>query len=275
MEPDVEDRTKDVGVTVAVAQVSSARSPQANLTVATARVAEAKSSGARVVVFPEYFMSWGSGRHGLSEMAAVAESLDSQFVEGLCQLARDEAVWLASGVVESGDHTKPFNTSILINSDGDIVISYRKTHLFDAFDHHESATFAAGNELSHPVATPFGVAGVFVCYELRFPEVARRLALAGAQVLVVPSAWVAGPGKSMQWESLLRARAIENGCYVIAAGQSGNEFSGGSIVVDPTGEVLAHAGTDERLIVATIDVDRVRAVRRRINFPGGRRPDLY
>lgn len=262
---------------VAVAQVTSVRAPEENLHKATTMAEEARKVHAEMLVFPEYFMSWGDGSHDRESMRAVAQALDGPFVRGLASLARRVDLWIVGGVIESGpgENSPPFNTTVVLDRQGVLRASYRKSHLFDAFDHRESETFSRGDRLFQPMDTPAGSTGIFVCYELRFPEVARSQAEAGATVLIVPSGWVRGPLKDMHWETLVRCRAIENGIYLIGAAQVGNEFSGQSLIVDPMGVTLAQGGETEGVIFARIDSRRVQEVRSLVPSLAQRRPDLY
>ena len=264
-------------IVVALAQVASEREPERNLDKARDFIQTARARGAQMVIFPEYFMSWGRGRHDRASMSDISQPLSGGFVTGLSELAKQHEIWLVAGMIESpsteGDG--PFNTSVAIAPDGLIATVYRKTHLFDAFDHHESEIFSSGSEPASLFKTPLGPAGLFVCYELRFPEVARSLTLAGAEILIVPSAWVNGPLKEMQWETLLRTRAIENCCYVLAPAQTGNEYTGRSMIVDPLGVVAASAGYEETLVVAEIDRKRIEAARNAVHPLTNRRPELY
>ena len=179
---------------------------------------------------------------------------------------------------ESGDctaHFKQRHTIVLIGRDGELLQSYRKTHLYDAFSSKESSSIAAGDRLMEPVATEFGKIGLFVCYELRFPEIARALTLKGADILIVPAGWYAGPMKEEHWITLLKARAIENTVFICSSNQTGNAFSGRSLIVDPMGAVLADAGEEEGLHIREIDVSRIGKVREKLPSVTGRREGLY
>jgi predicted amidohydrolase len=170
---------------------------------------------------------------------------------------------------------RPFNTTVVIDAAGSLVRSYRKSHLYDAFSYKESDTIAPGDRLFDPIVTPFGDTGLFVCYELRFPEVARNEALKGATILFVPSAWVMGPLKLMHWRTLIMARAIENGCYVVAAAQCGNGYAGHSLMLDPMGEEIVEGGDDEVVLTGEVNPERVDQVRNTVPSLKNRRPELY
>lgn len=262
---------------LAIAQVQSNPAPERNLEKAKTAVSEAERRAAAMVVFPEYFMSWRRGGHEAGELDLIAEPLDGPFVDRLSALARVASMWIVAGVIESPCESgaRPFNTTLLLDGQGTLAGAYRKTHLFDAYSYRESDSFGRGDQLFQPIDTPIGRTGLLVCYDLRFPEVARQQALAGATSLLIPSAWVAGPTKDMQWSTLLQARAIENGCYVIAAAQVGNEYAGQSMIVDPTGVIVAQAANDECIIVGEIDPHRVENAREVVPALANRRPDLY
>jgi predicted amidohydrolase len=144
---------------------------------------------------------------------------------------------------------------------GGLVASYRKIHLYDSFGYQESDRLSAGPV--EPVLVEVGgvSVGLMTCYDLRFPELARELVRLGAELLVVPSAWVAGPRKVEHWQTLVSARAIENTVYVAAVGQPGPRYTGHSLVVDPAGRELARVGDGEHLLSAPVDTDEVARTR--------------
>ncbi|MEI3180657.1 MAG: nitrilase-related carbon-nitrogen hydrolase [Lachnospiraceae bacterium] len=158
---------------------------------------------------------------------------------------------------------------------GRLWSTYRKTHLYDAFGYKESDDNKPGDQFFEPIDTPFGKIGLFVCYEVRFPEVARYQRSKGADIIMMPTAWVPGPLKSPQFRTLITARAIENTVYMVACDQVGANAMGESVVVDPMGVVVASAGEVETLICAEIDTDRVEKVRAKLPAYKDRRPELY
>lgn len=210
------------------------------------------------MVLPEaYARDFGSPGSDISEFA---EALDGPFVSALVEAAGDRTV--VAGMFErSDDDKRPFNTVVVVNANG-IVASYRKIHLYDSFGYQESLALSAGATDQH---VAFDVAGVRVavmtCYDLRFPELARRYA-GDADLLVVPAAWVAGPRKVHHWRTLLTARAIENLCYVAGAAQAGPRYCGTSLLIDPRGDVLAEAGADATTLMAEVDPAVVAETRR-------------
>jgi len=216
------------------------------------------ADGADLVVLPEAFAR-DFGELG-SDLTPYAEALDGPFASALGDLAAEQDIAVLGGMFErSGDAGRPYNTLVL--ADGSRRTTYRKIHLYDSFGYRESDTLAAG--ATEPVVARVGDfrVGLMTCYDLRFPELARALSSEGVDVLVVPAAWVAGPGKVMHWQTLLRARAIENVCWVVAAAQPGPRYSGHSMVVSPIGEVVVEAGEGEEVLAATLDLDAVRQAR--------------
>jgi predicted amidohydrolase len=224
-------------------------------------VAATLGSGTDLVVLPEAFAR-DFGEPG-SDLALYAEPLDGPFANHLRRLAgATRSTWLA-GMFEAGpDPDRPLNTLVLADGDDDSEVVYRKIHLYDSFGYQESRTISAGRV--EPVCTDvrgFPV-GLMTCYDLRFPELARTLAIAGAEALVVPAAWVAGARKVEHWRTLLRARAIENTVWVVGVGQPGPRYSGHSIVVSPEGDVVVEAGEEATVLDAVLDRESVAAARR-------------
>jgi predicted amidohydrolase len=265
---------------VALVQLDATGDIDANIERATALASEAAAGGARLVVLPEYLHFRG----GDDGFRASARPIPGPFTDAFAHVARRHDVWILAGSVAetSGDPARPYNTSTLIAPDGSIAATYRKIHLFDiAVDDGpvdtESARVSPGNEAV--VAEVDGVKiGLSVCYDLRFPELYRTLALAGAEVITVPSNFTERTGRD-HWEVLLRARAIENGAWVLAPGQSGGPPGqpayGRSMIIDPWGTVVAQAPDGVGIIRADVETDRVAAVRRQIPSLANRRPSAY
>ncbi len=159
----------------------------------------------------------------------------------------------------SADPDRPFNTLVVR---GAAQADYRKIHLYDSFGYRESDRLSAGPIGESLVEVAGFTVGLMTCYDLRFPELARALVTAGAEVLVVPAAWVAGPRKVDHWRTLVRARAIENTVYVVAAAQPAPRYSGHSLVVDPLGDVLAEAGDDPEVLTAVLRREALEEARR-------------
>lgn len=189
-----------------------------------------------LVVLPEAFAR-DFGAPG-SDVAPFAEPLDGPFVTRLAEVAAAQRTTIVAGMFETGDDPqRPFNTLVVVDRSG-LRASYRKIHLYDSFGYRESDRLSAGAR--EPVVVEVGgwSVGLMTCYDLRFPELARALVDRGAEVLLVPSAWVAGDRKPEHWRTLVRARAIENTVYVAAVGQPGPRYTGLSTVVAPDGDVL-------------------------------------
>ena len=205
-------------------------------------------------------------------LGPAAQQLDGPFVAALAAHARGMRATIVAGMFEeSADAARPYNTVVAVGPDGDVQAVYRKVHLYDSFGYRESDRLSPGEP--SPVAVKVGdfVVGLMTCYDLRFPEHSRLLVDAGADAFVVPAAWVRGPLKEDHWETLLRARAIENTAYVVAAAQTGAAYTGSSMIVDPMGVAVARMGDETGLISADLSPDRVREVRERTPSLSNRR----
>ncbi len=238
---------------VTLVQEPSSLDPAAN----RARLAELTPEDSDLVVFPEAFMR-DFGEPG-SDLSEHAESLDGSFVSAVEAVAKDRATTVVAGMFErSAEPARPANTLV---ARGAAAATYRKIHLYDSFGYRESDRVLAG--VLEPVTLEVGglVVGLMTCYDLRFPELARALVSAGAEVLVVPAAWVAGPRKVDHWTTLLRARAIENTAYVVGVGQPGPRYTGHSLAVGPLGDVLCEAGEDPEVLTVTLSRDELDAAR--------------
>ncbi|MBC7292090.1 MAG: hydrolase, partial [Actinotalea sp.] len=229
---------------VHAAALASGRDTGANRAQAAAAVEAAAADGAALVVLPEYTAAFDP--RGVPP--ELAEPLDGPFVTALQEVSARTGITVVAGTCVPGHRADRAQNAVVVLQGGRLVGDYRKVHLYDAFGHRESERLEAGD----PAAPPVVVAveglhlGVMTCYDLRFPEAARRLVDAGADVVVVPAAWAWGEHKADHWLTLLRARAIENTTYVVAAAQQGHGVTGASLVIDPAGVVLAEAGAPER-----------------------------
>ncbi|GAB4010693.1 carbon-nitrogen hydrolase family protein [Nocardioides ultimimeridianus] len=217
-------------------------------------------SDADLVVFPEAFAR-DFGAPG-SDVSAYAEPTDGPFAAALAAAAGDATTAVAGMFEISADPDRPFNT-LLVR--GTVASAYRKIHLYDSFGNRESDRLTAGPTAPTLVEVNGWQIGLMTCYDLRFPELARALVDRGAEVLVLPAAWVAGPGKIDHWRTLLTARAIENTVYVAAAGQPAPRYCGTSLVIDPLGRVLAEAGPEEETVIRADADAQVLAEARRTN----------
>ena len=234
----------------------------------------AREAGVDLLVFPEAMMTRFDG--SVERFCAQAQDVDGPFARLVDAVAAAEQLWVVYTMNEKNpDGGLPFNTAIVADSSGAQRARYRKVHLFDAQGHCESERMSAGDELMQPVDTPFGTLGLAICYDLRFPEVARAAALASAQLMLYPAAWVDGPGKVAQWETLLAARAIENGMFVAGVSSCDEGRIGNSRVYAPDGTLLAAGGPDEQLVTCEIDLDEIARVRSATPSLAHRRVDCY
>ena len=237
-------------------------------------MARAKERGVDLLVFPECLMT--RYEEELGAFLAAAQPLDGPFTQAVDALAAKHGLWVAYTLNEAGpDANHPYNTLVLTDDTGTQVGFYRKTHLFDTDFTRESDRMAAGNALFQPVDTPFGYVGMAICYDLRFPEVARCAALQGADLMLYPAAWVDGKLKAEQWRTLLMARAIENEMFVAGVSRADTGRIGQSCIVDPRGVIIAQGGPDEELVVGRIDTSLIDRVRKGMPVFSHRRPELY
>ena len=163
----------------------------------------------------------------------------------------------------------------MISPAGKVSATYRKLHLYNALGFKESAKLVPGKSIVRPARTRACSVGLLICYDLRFPELSRILTVKGADVLVAPSAWVAGEMKEEHWQTMVKARAIENGSYVVAPAQVGNIYCGRSMAVDPFGVVLVDMGQQEGVEAVDIDRSRVQKIRKSLPLLKNRRTDVY
>lgn len=254
---------------VAVAQLAASTDKPANLATVERLLTEMRGLRSfheddppRLVAFPEATMR----EYGPPDvpLAPDAEPLDGPFVDGLAKLARYHGVPVLAGMFERAEGgERAYNTLVVVDANGDLASTYRKVHLYDAFSFRESDQLVAGDD-EPPVLDdllPDLRVGLLTCYDLRFPEIARSLVDRGAQVLLAPAAWVRGPLKEMHWQTLVRARAIENTAYVVAPAQCGRSYAGNSMAVDPQGITVASLGEQEGVVTAELDRQRLDEVR--------------
>jgi len=261
----------------ALVQLTSSDDPEANLPVTEGLIRDAAAGGAELVLTPEVTNMVSASR--TQQQARLALEADDRTLSRLCAVAAETGVWLSLGslALKSGDADGRFvNRQFLIGPDGGIRARYDKIHMFDVElggeeRYRESKGYRPGGQ-AVTAGTPWGTLGLTICYDMRFPALYRALAEAGALILTVPSAFTVPTGRA-HWEVLLRARAIETGCFVLAAAQSGQhaasrgrmrETYGHSIAIDPWGRVLADAGEGIGVTHVTLNLDAVTATRAKI-----------
>jgi predicted amidohydrolase len=249
-------------VAIAVALFAPGEYRGANLEQLRDLATTAASRGAKLVVFPEYSSYFTADLGGHS--VAAAETLGGPFVAGLEAIAKVLDIHIVAGMLElsNEDDDRFFNTLVALDPHGALVAKYRKLHLYDAFGHTESDWVLPG-PIEEPEVFALGDlrVGLQTCYDIRFPEVTRRLVDAGADVVVLPSEWVRGPLKEQHWRTLVTARAIENTVYFAAADHAPPIGAGNSMIVDPMGVELATIGEETGAAVAWISAARLAAVR--------------
>ncbi|MDN5854079.1 MAG: carbon-nitrogen hydrolase family protein [Actinomycetia bacterium] len=271
---------------VAAIQLNPQHDKDLNIKAAVDQVGLAADGGARMVLLPEYVDYMGTTEGA----AAVAEAPNGSAHQAFADAARTHQVWLHCGSIRvASSDGRAFNTSLVFAPDGSVAATYRKSHLFDVdipdgVTYRESDSIAPGDSLV-TCAVDEWTMGMSICYDLRFPELYRGLTLAGADLLVVPAAFTFYTGR-YHWEALLRARAIESQCYVLAAGQVGTHIAdngavartnGQSMLIDPWGAVLSYApDTDSSSIVyGEIGRSRLEQVRNEVPSLHNRRPAVY
>ncbi|MFP1878255.1 deaminated glutathione amidase [Lonsdalea quercina] len=246
---------------VALGQFAVQRQWQDNANTCIRLMHEATVAGARLLVLPEAVLArdnadaeWGINH---------AQPLNGPFVSQLLSASESSSLTVVFTLHTPAEEGRVYNT-LLVLREGEVLAHYHKLHLYDAFSWQESKRVTPG-EMLPPVIDIDGVKiGMMVCYDLRFPEMARMLANKGADALVLPAAWVKGAHKEMHWELLNRARALENTCYLIAVGECGVKNIGNSMVVDPMGVVVAQATEEPALLFADLSLERIQRVRRQL-----------
>ena len=257
---------------IACVQMTSACDPADNLPIIAARVKQAAAQSARLVALPETCSFMEKNRKAMH--SRLENQADSQVLAALCHMAKENGIFLLIGsmILAEENSDKAVNRSLLIAPNGTVQAQYDKIHMFDVSlengeSHHESAAYQAGDKLV--VTKADGVSlGLSICYDLRFPALYRRLAEAQAQVIFVPSAFTKQTGAA-HWHILLRARAIETGCFIVAPAQigvheNGRETYGHSLIIDPWGKIIAEAASEDKVIVAALDMTLVDKARRQI-----------
>lgn len=262
---------------VAVAQMDSGEDTEENQLKMERYMKKAAGNGADLIIFPEHAEYLGM------DYENHASPVPGEITDFYASCAERYGLYVHCGTLtEKREGGKPYNTSILFSPEGKMVSCYRKLHMFDVEitdgpGYMESEEVSPGNDIV-VCDTEFGRIGLAVCYDLRFPELFRIMAKQGAGLMVLSANFTENTGKA-HWEALLRARAIENTCYVAAAGQCGKRGAfashGHSMVIDPWGRVIARAGTEEEILYAVVDTERIKEVRNQIPSLANVREDVY
>lgn len=260
-------------LTVSLAQIEvETADPQANLKKTSHYCKEAKEQGANLIVFPEMWtvgFNWNYNRDHASDHAATLESVKT--------IASEHGIWIHGSLPAVVANGQIANRSVLISPDGQLVSHYDKTHLFSFVGEEKHMASGMATTL---IKSPFAACGLAICYDLRFPELFRKYAVGGAEIIFLPSAFP--EPRLAHWRTLVRARAIENQLFMIACNQVGTvmlekevTFFGSSCIIDPWGETIIEGGSDEQLLTAEIDLAKVDEIRNLMHVLDDRRPELY
>ena len=266
--------------TVAVLQLDSQDDVQKNLDTVVSFIEEAVQRGAKLITMPESMNYVGLDNAGHAE-----EIPGGPTFQLMAEQAKKYGVWLHCGSIyeKNPNDPRPFNSTMVIDPQGNLAAKYHKIHPFDVVIpngpvNRESERICPGSEIVTVDTGEVGHLGLSICYDMRFAEMYRIMALEGAQILLTPADFTMPTGKD-HWETILRTRAIENGCYVVAPAQYGVkpkfQAYANSLVVDPWGNVIARASNHPQVITAEIDLDYLQQVRRQIFTLENRRPDVY
>jgi len=257
-----------------------AEDKEANMLKARSMIKEAAKNGSRLVILPEMF----NCPYRNSAFPEFAETYpEGKTLKMLAETAKEEQIYLVGGSIPELSEGALYNTSFIFGPQGELLGKHRKMHLFDVdieggVSFQESATLGAGSRAT-VIKTELGTLGVCICYDIRFPELSRLMALRGAEIIIVPAAFNMTTGPA-HWELLLRARAVDNQVYVVGAAQATDETAGyvcygHSAVIDPWGQVIAEAGGEETILYGTIDFHLLDKIRRELPVLKHRRAELY
>lgn len=246
---------------VALGQFAVQPSWQANSTICQQLISQAVQQQADLIVFPEGVTAYN--HQDKDSFLHSAQPLDGPFVQNLLQHSLSHSLAIVFTMAETVNEQQVRNTLLVIQQ-GKIINQYRKLHLYDAFSYQESKNVIAGDQLPTMLTIAGMKVGMMTCYDLRFPELARRLAMDGAEVLLYPSAWVKGELKVEHWQTLSKARALENTCYVVSVSECGERNIGCSLVVDPLGRIISQADNQPTLLFAQLDANYLQQVRQQL-----------
>ena len=260
----------------AVVQFKASTNKEDNLKKIISYITKTKLKNASLCAFPEFMMFYTNSAQTPKQLANLAESVNGNFVLTIAKAAKENQIHVVGSFYEkSKKRDRVYDTSFVIDKTGKIISTYRKIHLYDALGFRESKKLIPGAKIAAPVKTSIGKIGMMICYDLRFPEMSRSLAIAGSQVLIAPSAWVKGDMKEEHWIAINKTRAIENGCYVIAPDQVGNIYCGRSMIIDPYGKILLDMKKKQGIGLVDIDLNKVKETRKILPLLKNRRTDVY
>ncbi|MDP9490290.1 MAG: carbon-nitrogen hydrolase family protein [Thermoproteota archaeon] len=263
----------------AIVQMKSSVDKELNLVHSLKLINEAAKKKARLICFPEFQMAYSPPEQKSESLHKIAEKISGNFVSTLSNSAKQNKINIVATLYEiintNDKNHKVFDTGVIINELGKLQSIYRKVHLYDALGFKESKKLLAGSIIEKPSKTSVGKLGLLICYDMRFPEISRILTVNGANILVSPSAWVAGFMKREHWEIMVRARAIENGVYVLAPNQVGNIYCGHSMAIDPFGSTIVDMEDRKGIEFIDIDSSKIDTTRRTLPLLMNRRTDVY
>jgi predicted amidohydrolase len=261
---------------VAIVQFKASTNKETNLKKIINFISKASKNKAKLVAFPEFMMFYTNSSQSPKQLAELAETIQGNFISEIAKAAKDNRIQVVGSFYEkSSKKDRVYDTSFVLDQTGKVISTYRKIHLYDALGFRESDKMTSGSKIAKPVKTSIGKIGMMICYDLRFPEMSRSLAVAGSEVLVAPSAWVKGDMKEEHWITINKTRAIENGCYVIAPDQVGNIYCGRSVIVDPYGKILIDMKKKQGIAYADIDLKKIKQIRKVLPLLKNRRTDIY
>lgn len=261
---------------VAIIQFKASTKKETNLKKIIDYITKAAEKKATLAAFPEFMMFYTNSSQSSKQLATLAETITGNFVTSIAQCAKENHIDVVGSFYEkSAKKDRVYDTSFIIDKNGKVISRYRKIHLYDALGFRESDKMVKGSKIAKPVSTTIGKIGMMICYDLRFPEMSRSLAVAGSEILVAPSAWVKGNMKEEHWITINKTRAIENGCYVIAPDQVGNIYCGRSLVIDPYGKILLDMKKKQGIGYVDIKLKNVKQIRKILPLLKNRRTDIY
>ncbi|MBB2196902.1 MAG: deaminated glutathione amidase [Gluconacetobacter sp.] len=244
---------------IALGQFAVTPNWEENLAYVLNLIRASEAGGSDLLLLPEGILARDINDPDIT--AKSAQPLDGPFVKALCDATRAGSITVM-GCIAVPNGTGRFDNTLIVVRGGALIAVYRKLHLYDAFTSKESDKMTPGDTLPPIVEVAGFKVGLMTCYDVRFPELARRLVLDGAEILVLPAAWVRGLGKEAHWETLVTARALENTCYMVAVGECGERNIGSSMVVDPLGVAVVKAGEAPVLVFCEVTHERIAHARK-------------